>query len=252
MLTEEKIIKNNYDNCIQIRKQVMKERIQNLKDISLKKYYNIVSEYDTDNWTSRNTQKTHSFILNKATTSNVSNMRNTMVLFSKTKRELESPEKANTETLKKVDSSKSKLKIFSPVLMSSHRYALTDCSNNSKGILPQLNYPLSERSYRAKPVIKLKSFIKYEKVNKLLRKRLALYNSVIDKLIEKKEDIEKAKEPKKNKLNEINCMAFDNFLEKKELRKIRNKYNRILSGNYNSSSYNMSTLSNSKLKIKNK
>ena len=48
-------------------------------------------------------------------------------------------------------------------------------------------------------------------------------------------------------------MAFDNFLEKKEeLRKIRNKHNRLLSGNYNSSSYNMSTLSNSKLKIKNK
>ena len=253
MITEEKIIKINYDNCIQIRKQVMKERIQNLKDISLKQYYNIVSEYDTDNWTSRNSQKTHSFMLNRTNTSNVSNMRNTMVLFTKTKRELESPEKVNTEIQNKNDSSKTKFKIFSPVLISSHRYALTDCSNNSKGILPRLNYPLSERSYRAKPVIKLKSFIKYEKVNKLLRKRLALYNSVIDKLIEKKEDIEKAKEPKKNKLNEINCMAFDNFLEKKEeLRKIRNKHNRLLSGNYNSSSYNMSTLSNSKLKIKNK
>lgn len=130
-----------------------------------------------------------------------------------------------------------------------HRYTLTDYTRRTSS-LPKVNYSMTERKSTKIKKIKFKSSFN---VNSLLKQRLALYNSIIDKIIDKKDIlISSNKKPKLKTLSNIDCLAFDNYLEKREDNRKKSKHGKGNVDYYNTSSSlcdlkRLSTLSKSKL-----
>lgn len=237
MIRDEKIIKINYEKFIKIRKQLMAERLTNLKDISMKKYYANVNENGALLSPSSRNQKNNFTMRNLNLSPNIK-MKKTLLL------SMSSP---NDKVLITEVGSNNKLRTESKV--ETHRYTLTDYTRRTSS-LPKVNYAMTERKRTKVKKIKFKSSFN---INRLLKQRLALYNSIIDKIIDKKDIlVGSSKKQKLKTLSNIDCLAFDNYLEKRGDNKKKINHGKGNTDYYNTSSSlcdlkSLSTLSKSKL-----
>ena len=145
----------------------MAERLKNLKDISMKKYYANVNENDSIFSPPSRNQKNKFTMRNLNLSPNIKVKKTLLLSTSNPSDKVLITEVANNNKLR----TESKVE--------THRYTLTDYTRRTSS-LPKVNYSMTERKSTKIKKIKFKSSFN---VNSLLKQRLALYNSIIDKIM---------------------------------------------------------------------
>ncbi len=269
-ILKDKLIKKNFESWIKIRKQIMVNRLIELKDNSLYHFYSMVGDKDMifnfkeeEKNISRNNVKVLSKYINEDSNFNERNISipNAKVSFASFKKFL-FPKKASKKMGSNDSQSKSKMKNSSSDFMTkSNTINLID--NNKKTILKNTIEPinkvyLSAYVYKPETVKNHKPNVTFGNfnVNKKVIPRLKLYNTVINKLVSEKDAI---CSNQNQSLHSFDILAMDKYIEntqtERELQKnpnyikyYSNYYEYVNSDKYNKTNNLFRITKNKKLK----
>ena len=254
-ILKDKLIKKNFENWIKIRKQIMVNRLIELKNNSLYHFYSMVGDKDMiynfkeeEKNISRNNVKVLSTHLNEDTNFNDKNISipNAKVSFASFKKFL-FPKKTSKKIILNDSQSKSKIRNSSSDFITKSN-TINQLDNNKKTILKNTIEPtnkiyLSPYDYKPKTVKNSKPNVTFGNfnVNKKEIPRLKLYNTVINKLVSEKDAI---CSNQNQSLHSFDILAMDKYIEntqtERELQKNPN-YIKYYSNYYeyvNSDKYN--------------